>query len=166
MNVTTSALARLLEVSTEHKEIAMGVDAWSDDSDPRPVAGTVGDFMVELGLAEMDLPHIVLCRDSKGVTASFSGPYPSAVEALVAADVEHRIEVASDGVEALTLSGGCAVPRVDPRPGRSSCAWLTAGTARLPATPHGGALTSPPDERSDRPFRGRRPRAHLPRSRR
>lgn len=95
----------------------MGVDAWSDDSDPRLVAGDVGDFIVELGIAEMDLPHIVLCRDSKGVTASFSGPYPSAVEALVAADLEHRIEAASDGAEALTFQVAALYPALTPAPG-------------------------------------------------
>jgi hypothetical protein len=113
----TSPLTRLLEVSTEHKEMAMGVDAWRDDSEPRPMASALGDFMVELGVAEMDLPHIVLCRDSKGATASFSGPYPSAVEALVAADCEHRLESASDGIDAVTFQVAALYPALTPAPG-------------------------------------------------
>ena len=95
----------------------MGVDAWRDDSEPRPMASALGDFMVELGVAEMDLPHIVLCRDSKGATASFSGPYPSAVEALVAADCEHRLESASDGVDAVTFQVAALYPALTPAPG-------------------------------------------------
>jgi hypothetical protein len=95
----------------------MSVEAWRDDSDKGWVDAALGNFLVEMGVAEMDLPHIVLCKDARGATASFSGPYPSAVEALVAADIEHQIESASDGPEALTFHVAALYPALDPAPG-------------------------------------------------
>lgn len=95
----------------------MGVDAWRDDSERRPLPESIRSFAVDMGVAEMDLPHIVLCRDARGVTASFSGPYPSAIEALVAADLEYQIESESDGAESLTFHVAALYPAISPSPG-------------------------------------------------
>jgi hypothetical protein len=95
----------------------MGVDAWREDPDGGQLPAALGNFVVEMGVAEMDLPHIVLCRDSRGVSASFSGPYPSAIEALVAADIEQQIESESDGQEALTFHVAALYPALDPSAG-------------------------------------------------
>jgi hypothetical protein len=96
----------------------MGIDAWRDDPDRVQLPAALGDFVVEMGVAEMDLPHIVLCRDSRGVSASFSGPYASAVEALVAADIEQQIESESDGQDALTFHVYALYPALDPSGGQ------------------------------------------------
>lgn len=96
----------------------MGVDAWRDDPDRGQVHAALGNFMVEMAVAEMDLPHIVLCRDSRGAPASFSGPYASAIDALVAADIERQIESESDGQEALTFHVAALYPALDPSAGQ------------------------------------------------
>jgi F420-dependent methylenetetrahydromethanopterin dehydrogenase len=59
--------------------------------------------MVEMARAEMDLPHIVFSRDARGGMDSFSGPYATAIEALVAADVEQQIEREAAGDHTMTF---------------------------------------------------------------
>jgi hypothetical protein len=95
----------------------MSVEAWRDDSDGGRVPDALGNFVVGMGVAEVDLPHIVLCKDARGTTASFSGPYPSAVEALVAAELEQRIEAEADGPDALTFHVAALYPALRPTPG-------------------------------------------------
>jgi hypothetical protein len=79
------------------------MEIWPDEGDSAPLHSKVSGFMVEMARAEMDLPHIVFSRDARGFMASFSGPYPTAVEALVAADIEEQIERETDGAQTLTF---------------------------------------------------------------
>lgn len=95
----------------------MSVEAWRDDSDNAGVPAALGSFVVDMGVAEMDLPHIVLCKDRRGTTASFSGPYRSAIEALVAADLEQRIEAEADGSDSLTFHVAALYPALRPAAG-------------------------------------------------
>ena len=96
----------------------VSVEIWRDDPDGGgSLQGRLGGFLVELARAEMDLPHIVLCKDSRGTMASFSGPYPTAIEALIAADIEQQIEFESDGQEALTFHVAALYPALHAMPG-------------------------------------------------
>ncbi|HEV7171801.1 hypothetical protein [Pedococcus sp.] len=74
-----------------------------DDADPDPLHSRLSAFVVEMTRAEMELPHIVYARDARGCMDSFSGPYPTAMEALVAADVEQQIEREADCRHPLTF---------------------------------------------------------------
>lgn len=73
------------------------------DAESNPLHSKLSGFMVEMSRAEMDLPHIVFSRDGRGCMDSFSGPYPTAIEALVAADIEQQIEREADGGHTLTF---------------------------------------------------------------
>ncbi|QGN58968.1 hypothetical protein [Nostocoides sp. HKS02] len=75
----------------------------ADDAEPDPLHARLAGFMVEMARAEMDLPHIVFSRDARGCMDSFSGPYPTALEALVAADIEQQIEREVDSGHALSF---------------------------------------------------------------
>ena len=88
---------------------------WQNASDGGSASqGRLSDFLVELTSAEMDLPHIVLCKGPRGATTSYSGPYATAIEALVAADAEQQIERAADGREALTFHVAALYPALPP----------------------------------------------------
>lgn len=79
----------------------------ADNSAPVPVE------VVSLSdgpLNELDLPHIVMCRDSSGVFVSYFGPYPSAVEAMVAAEIEGEIERGAGGGMPVTFHVAALYP--------------------------------------------------------
>ena len=61
-------------------------------------------------LDEMDLPHIVMCRDPSGLFVSYFGPYPSAVEAMVAAEIEGEIEREAGGGMPVTFHVAALYP--------------------------------------------------------
>ncbi len=49
-------------------------------------------------IAEVDLPHIVVCRDDETGAVSYSGPFPNALAALVFAERESALDLAlNDG---------------------------------------------------------------------
>jgi hypothetical protein len=66
--------------------------------------GEPGDFqavarmMHSMELDEVDMPHVVITRVRGRETLAFSGPYPSGMAALAAAECEHQAE----------LEAGCA----------------------------------------------------------
>lgn len=74
-----------------------------------PVPAEVG-CLSDGPLDELDLPHIVMCRDRSGMFVSYFGPYPSAVEALVAAEVEGEIEREAGGGMAVTFHVAALYP--------------------------------------------------------
>lgn len=61
-------------------------------------------------LNELDLPHIVMCRDPTGMFVSYFGPYPSAVEAMVAAEIEGEIERDAGGGMPMTFHVAALYP--------------------------------------------------------
>lgn len=82
----------------------------------------LADFLTELEIEEVDMPHIVLCRRPDNLyPASFSGPYATVVEALVAADYEQRQEQTRDGARSLTFTVAPLYPGLMPSgPGTTS----------------------------------------------
>ena len=62
------------------------------DSEPRWDAAAcferVADFVVDLAMAELAQPHIVVCLSPGAGGASYSGPYATGLEALIAAEEE------------------------------------------------------------------------------
>lgn len=61
---------------------------WKDDLLVEVVRAFVVRAVSGAAVAEVDLPHIVVCRDPETRTTSYSGPFPTAVDALVAAERE------------------------------------------------------------------------------
>ena len=79
------------------------MDVPPDDPAARALRGSFSDFLTEMARAEMDLPHVVYSRDAQGTMASFSGPYPTAIDACVAAEIEHQIDLECDGSPTLSF---------------------------------------------------------------
>jgi hypothetical protein len=102
----------------QSQEVSM-MEIPREDPAARALRGRLSDFLTEMARAEMDLPHVVYSKDAQGTMASFSGPYPTAIEACVAADIEHQIDLECDGAPTLTfhvapLYPALAAPGVTP----------------------------------------------------
>jgi hypothetical protein len=79
----------------------------ADNSAPVPVEVVC---LSDGPLDELDLPHIVMCRDQSGMYVSYFGPYPSAVEAMVAAEIEGEIEREAAGGMPVTFHVAALYP--------------------------------------------------------
>lgn len=55
---------------------------WGDH--PEKIEALVRQVVIEMELDELDLPHIVVC--DSGASVTYSGPYRTALEAMLAAD--------------------------------------------------------------------------------
>lgn len=60
--------------------------------------------------SELDLPHIVMCMDPSGAVVSYFGPYTSALEAMVAAEIEGEIEREAAGGMPVTFHVAALYP--------------------------------------------------------
>lgn len=67
-------------------------------------------------LAEVDLPHIVICRDDQTGTTSYSGPYPDAMAALVHAERERVLDASLGEDEPMRFSVAALYPSAAPDP--------------------------------------------------
>lgn len=87
-----------------------GSNAWRDD----PVSELVEEFLARaLGAAavgEIDLPHIVVCRDEETGTVSYSGPFPDGLTALVFAERESALDQALNDGDPLRFSAAALYP--------------------------------------------------------
>jgi len=86
------------------------VKAWRDESSNGWLGHRIGELLTEIATAEMDLPHIVVCRDSSGCNMSFSGPYGTALEAIAAAEFEQRTEIEAAAGDTLTFEVAALYP--------------------------------------------------------
>ncbi|MCW2787227.1 MAG: hypothetical protein JWP74_3744 [Marmoricola sp.] len=62
--------------------------SWYDDLRCELAQQWLEQAVVQASLEEIDLPHIVVCRDAETGTASYSGPFPNGIAALSFADRE------------------------------------------------------------------------------
>jgi hypothetical protein len=81
--------------------------------DVERTAQHVSELFTELTIAEAKMPHIVICRSPFDETSSYSGPYASGLDALVAAEREQQLEAARDGGEALRFVVAPLYPALD-----------------------------------------------------
>lgn len=73
--------------------------SWHDDTVVEVVHAFLVQVMSEAGREEIDLPHIVICRDSETGAVTYSGPFPNGLQALAAAERERTLdEATNDGV--------------------------------------------------------------------
>ena len=71
-------------------------------------------ILVDIELAEIEMPHIVLCRNVHNGDVSYSGPYPSALAALTAADHERAVERRAGGAGELSFHVAPLYPAYTP----------------------------------------------------
>jgi hypothetical protein len=81
--------------------------------DPWQTARKVSDYLAEITSAEAALPHIVICHSSFNQRLSYSGPYASGLEAVIAADREQCLEQSADRADALSFTVAPLYPALD-----------------------------------------------------
>lgn len=70
-------------------------------------------MLVADSMRELDLPHAVVCRDQSSGVESFSGPYPSGLAALCAAEAEHLVEFGHDPDSSMVFAVVPLMPPAD-----------------------------------------------------
>ncbi|MFD1247357.1 hypothetical protein ACFQ3F_06115 [Nocardioides ginsengisoli] len=98
--------------------------------------------MAAAGADELSLPHIVITRDVPTGVLTYSGPYPSALEAMAAADAERCRSTQDPGWEVTFDIAPLCEPaddghRPDCDPGRP-CAAQDAPAPRVVTAEDGG----------------------------
>ena len=80
------------------------------------VHALVRDAVTAEALREIDLPHIVICRDPETGVASYTGPYRDGLEALIFAERESErdLEFNPDGAMKFEVSALFPVENVAP----------------------------------------------------
>lgn len=66
--------------------------SWRDDLRVDVVHEFLSRIVGAAALAEVEMPHIVVCRDDETGSVSYSGPFPDGVTALVFAERESAID--------------------------------------------------------------------------
>lgn len=69
---------------------------WHDDASVDAVYAFLSDAVSAAAREEIELPHIVVCRDIETGLTSYSGPFRSGLAALVAAERERVIDDATN----------------------------------------------------------------------
>lgn len=65
-------------------------------------------------VAEVEMPHIVICRDEETGVLSYSGPFTDGLEALVYAERESAVDRALNAGEPMRFSAAALYPALDP----------------------------------------------------
>lgn len=82
--------------------------AWYDqvrgDRSVEAVFAFLSQAMCTSAREEIELPHIVLCRDVETGCTSYSGPFPNGLAALVAAERERVVDDATNDGSPMSFS--------------------------------------------------------------
>lgn len=85
---------------------------WSGPDDR--MLDVLRDFLTravsEASREEIDLPHIVLCRDRESGAVTYAGPFPDGLAALVFAEQESRADRRSDRATPMQFSVAALLP--------------------------------------------------------
>ena len=66
--------------------------SWLEDLRAEVVHQFLTEIVRAATIAELDLPHIVVCRDTETGSVSYSGPFPDGFRALVYAEREGAVD--------------------------------------------------------------------------
>lgn len=66
--------------------------SWRDDLRVEVVHELLSRIVGAAEVAELDLPHLVVCRDDDTGSVSYSGPFPDGISALVFAEREAAVD--------------------------------------------------------------------------
>lgn len=83
---------------------------WRDDLIVEVVNAFVSDAVGAAAREEIELPHIVVCRDVDTGAVSYSGPFPSGLEALLFADRESALDRAFNAQNPMEFSVAALFP--------------------------------------------------------
>lgn len=84
--------------------------SWGDDLRSEIVREILARAIGRAAVAELDMPHIVICRDDATGAVSYSGPFPDALEALVFAERESALDRALNIGEPMRFSAAALYP--------------------------------------------------------
>jgi hypothetical protein len=90
---------------------------WADDLRCEVVHEFLTKIIGAAETAELDLPHIVVCRDDQTGSITYSGPFPDGVTALVFAERESALDRELNDGEPLNFGVAALFPweRADAR---------------------------------------------------
>jgi len=66
--------------------------SWRDDLRVELVYEFLSHIVGSAAAAEVEMPHIVVCRDNETGAVSYSGPFSDGMEALVFAEREYAVD--------------------------------------------------------------------------
>jgi hypothetical protein len=84
--------------------------SWQDDLRVDRVNNFLSELLSSAGVAEVDMPHIVVCRDDESESVSYSGPFPDGLTALVFAERETELDRRLNDGDPLTFSVAALYP--------------------------------------------------------
>lgn len=87
-----------------------GGGAWREDSGSEQVEEFLARALGAAAVGEVDLPHIVICRDEETGSVSYSGPFPNGLTALVFAERESALDQALNDGDPLRFSAAALYP--------------------------------------------------------
>lgn len=90
--------------------------SWRDDLRFEIVREILARAIGRAAVAELDMPHIVICRDETTGAVSYSGPFSDALEALVFAEHESALDRSLNIGEPMRFSAAALYPTPDHGP--------------------------------------------------
>ena len=79
-------------------------ERWRDDLATEIMHAFLSRAVAAAAREEIDLPHIVICRDRETGAVSYSGPFPNGLTALVVTEREADSERRAGGVSTMEFS--------------------------------------------------------------
>jgi hypothetical protein len=73
----------------------------------------IARIMYSMEIDEIDMPHVVVTNIAGGALATYSGPYPNGLAALVVAETERRMDLAAGGTGDVSFSVAPLYPGLD-----------------------------------------------------
>jgi hypothetical protein len=86
---------------------------WQDDMLLEAVQALVSKAVGEAAREEIELPHIVVCRDLETGAVSYSGPFPNGLSALVFAEQESVLDQSTNPVNPMQFGVAALFPAHD-----------------------------------------------------
>ncbi|RZI80895.1 MAG: hypothetical protein EOO67_19055 [Microbacterium sp.] len=86
--------------------------SWRDDLRVDMVHEFLSQIVAVAEVAEVTMPHIVICRDGAAGTVSYAGPFPDGLSALVHAERESALDRALNDGGQLTFTVAALYPGI------------------------------------------------------
>jgi hypothetical protein len=91
--------------------------AWRGNYDGELAYEILARAILAASAAEIDMPHVVVCLDEETGAASYSGPFPDALDALAYAERESALDRALNDGAPMRFSVAALYPTSSPGPG-------------------------------------------------
>lgn len=90
---------------------------WRDEMATEVLYAFLSKAVSAAAREEIDLPHVLICRDVETGAVSYSGPFPTGLAALAAAEREQQVDDATNDGPPMSFSVAALLPAVVPTTG-------------------------------------------------